>query len=73
MCFVSALASGLETRNQLQNRQEKNEFYFSLAIKIFLTKKSDRRVRGKEKNCRSGRFRRDGWPLLIVTQCGELT
>jgi hypothetical protein len=36
MRFVSALASGLETRNQLQNRQEKNEFYFSLAIKNFL-------------------------------------
>jgi len=27
-CFVVVLASGLETRNQLQKRQEKNEFYF---------------------------------------------
>jgi hypothetical protein len=26
--FVPVLASGLETRNQSQNRQEKNEFYF---------------------------------------------
>src|SRR6476646_4385388 len=28
--FVAALASGLETRNQLRKRQEKNEFYFQL-------------------------------------------
>jgi hypothetical protein len=26
--LCSVLASGLETRNQSQNRQEKNEFYF---------------------------------------------
>jgi hypothetical protein len=26
--FVPVLASGLETRNRSQNRQEKNEFYF---------------------------------------------
>jgi hypothetical protein len=30
------LASGLETRNRFQNRQEKNEFYFSLRTKNFL-------------------------------------
>jgi hypothetical protein len=28
MRFASVLASGLETRNPFQNRQEKNEFYF---------------------------------------------
>jgi hypothetical protein len=36
MRFIPALASGLETRNQLQKRQEKNEFNFSLPIKNFL-------------------------------------
>jgi hypothetical protein len=30
------LASGLETRNRFQNRQEKNEFNFSLRTKNFL-------------------------------------
>ena len=34
--FVAALASGLETRNQLRKRQEKNEFYFQLHPKNFL-------------------------------------
>jgi hypothetical protein len=33
------LASGLETRNQLRKRQEKNEFNFRLGQKIFLTEK----------------------------------
>jgi hypothetical protein len=46
-CFC--LASGLETRNQFQNRQEKNEFYFSSRTKIFLTGKRNARVRGKTK------------------------
>ena len=34
--FVAALASGLETRNQLRKRQEKNEFNFRLRQKISL-------------------------------------
>jgi hypothetical protein len=34
--FVAALASGLETRNQLRKRQEKNEFNFRLRQKVFL-------------------------------------
>ncbi|PYJ24104.1 MAG: hypothetical protein DME99_00480 [Verrucomicrobia bacterium] len=37
--LCSFLASGLETRNRFQNRQEKNEFYFSSRTKNFLTKK----------------------------------
>ncbi len=57
MRFVPVLASGLETRNPFQNRQEKNEFYFLAAIKIFLTKKRNARVRGKIKNGFSSRFR----------------
>jgi hypothetical protein len=36
MRFAAALASGLETRNQFGNRQEKNEFYFQARRKIFL-------------------------------------
>jgi len=42
MRFVPVLASGLETRNQLENRQEKNEFIFHRQEKIFLTKKTKR-------------------------------
>src|SRR5438105_7883352 len=42
MRFVPVLASGLETRNRFQNRQEKNKFYFSLSTKNFLTKKLKR-------------------------------
>ena len=34
--FVVVLASGLETRNQLRKRQEKNEFNFRLRQKVFL-------------------------------------
>jgi hypothetical protein len=30
MRFAAALASGLEIRNPLRNRQEKNQFYFQL-------------------------------------------
>jgi hypothetical protein len=37
---MAALASGLETRNQLRKRQEKNEFNFQLRPKIFLTEKT---------------------------------
>jgi hypothetical protein len=54
MRFFPVLASGLETRNQFQNRQEKNEFYFSIAEKNFLTKKT-KRACPRENDC-SGRF-----------------
>jgi hypothetical protein len=47
MRFVSVLASGLETRNPLQYRQEKNEFYFSFAKKNFLDSKKQMRIAPK--------------------------
>jgi hypothetical protein len=47
MRFVAALASGLETRNQLRNPQEKNEFNFRFRQKIFLTGKMSTRVDAK--------------------------
>jgi hypothetical protein len=49
------LASGLETRNPFQNRQEKNEkkdFYFSSRPKIFLTRKEKRACPRKTKKFR---------------------
>ncbi len=52
-CFC--LASGLETRNRFQNRQEKNEkkeFYFSSRTKIFLTRKEKRACPRKTKKFR---------------------
>jgi hypothetical protein len=42
MRFVPIFASGLETRNHFQNRQEKNEFYFHCREEFFLTKKPER-------------------------------
>jgi len=49
MRFVAALASGLETRNPLRKRQEKNEFNFSIATKFFLTRKIKRACRCEKK------------------------
>src|SRR6476620_1503439 len=46
-CFMAALASGLETRNRLRKRQEKNEFNFQLGQKNFLTEKLSARVCSK--------------------------
>jgi hypothetical protein len=43
--FVVVLASGLETRNQLRKRQEKNEFYFQFHQKNFLDGKMKRACR----------------------------
>jgi hypothetical protein len=42
--FVIFLASGLETRNQLRKRQEKNEFNFQLRPKNFLDGENEARV-----------------------------
>src|SRR4029077_13503937 len=52
-CFC--LASGLETRNRFQNRQEKNEkkeFYFSSRTKIFLDWKRETGVSEENKEFR---------------------
>jgi hypothetical protein len=46
--FVVVLASGLETRNPLRKRQEKNEFYFQLRPKNFLDWKNEARVSSRE-------------------------
>lgn len=52
--FMAALASGLETRNQLRKRQEKNEFYFQLRQKDFLDwgNEARRSSRKEETVCR---------------------
>jgi hypothetical protein len=48
---VAALASGLEIRNPLRNRQEKNEFYFQSRRKNFLDSGIEARVsKRKERN-----------------------
>ena len=74
--FVAALASGLETRNQLRKRQEKNEFNFRLRQKISLTEKMKHACRRKrKKRCvkkfrarqpRRIRNRRDEETLLLI-------
>src|SRR6266511_206910 len=46
--FVVVLASGLETRNQLRKRQEKNEFYFRLRQKNFLDWENEARVSSRK-------------------------
>ena len=46
--LVVVLASGLETRNQLRKRQEKNEFYFQLRQKNSLDCENEARVSSRE-------------------------
>src|SRR4030095_11697453 len=58
MRFVAALASRLETRNQLRKRQEKNEFYFQLQQKNFLTEKMKQVCRCENRNSVSKNFAR---------------
>jgi len=56
---MAALASGLETRNHLRKRQEKNEFYFQLREEIFLTEKMKRACRRESnKQCVEQNFRK---------------
>ena len=50
MRFVAALASGLETRNQLRKRQEKNEFNFRFRQKIFLDWENEHTCRCENRN-----------------------
>jgi hypothetical protein len=54
---MAALASGLETRNQLRKRQEKNQFYFRLRQKNFLTGKMKHACRRENRNSVSKNFR----------------
>jgi hypothetical protein len=53
---MAALASGLETRNQLRKRQEKNEFYFQFRQKNFLDGKKKRACRPENGNDVSKKF-----------------
>ena len=46
--FGVVLASGLETRNQLQKRQEKNEFYFQFRQENFVDWENDARVSSRK-------------------------
>jgi hypothetical protein len=48
---VVVLASWLETRNQLEKRQEKNEFNFQFRRKNFLDGKNEARVSMKTECC----------------------
>ena len=62
--FMATLASGLETRNQLRKRQEKNEFNFSITTKKFLDCKKNHACRWENTNSVSKNFRnrnRDGF------------
>jgi hypothetical protein len=53
MRVVAALASGLETRNQLRNPQEKNEFNFRFRQKNFLDWKNEYACRCENRNSAS--------------------
>ena len=72
MRFVPVLASGLETRNRFQNRQEKNKLYFSKSTKNFLTKKLKRACAREKQNGRSGPTSAHAWPPPIGNRRGEL-
>ncbi len=67
--FMATLASGLETRNQLRNRQEKNEFNFRLRPKNFLDWEKEHACRRENKNSVSKNFRnpnRDGFGIAAT-------
>jgi hypothetical protein len=67
------LASGLETRNPFQNRQEKNEFYFLRRKKNFLTKKRKRACPREHKKIDWPQpICRDASPLSIRNRSVEL-
>jgi len=53
---VVVLASGLETRNQLRKRQEKNEFNFQLRQKNSLDGENEARVSDENGNAVSKKF-----------------
>jgi hypothetical protein len=55
--LVVVLASGLETRNLLRKRQEKNEFNFRLPRKNFLTGKMKHACRRENENSVSKKIR----------------
>jgi hypothetical protein len=73
MLFIVVLASGLETRNPFQNRQEKNEFYFFGCKKIFLTQKGKRASPSKNKKIWLLQLiYRDAWALSIRNYSSDL-
>jgi hypothetical protein len=49
MHVVASLASGLEIRNHLRTRQEKNEFYFQAQRENFLDSENETRVSVKQR------------------------
>src|SRR5438105_8629797 len=58
MSLLTVLASGLEIRNPLRNRQEKNEFKFQSQQKNYLTRKIKRACRCENKKASSRKFLR---------------
>ena len=64
--FVPVLASGLETRNRSQNRQEKNEFLFLIAKKKFLTRKPKHACPRKNRNVTRSIFAATFWTRQLV-------
>ena len=72
MRFVPVLASGLETRNRFQNRQEKNKLYFSLSTKNFLTKKPKHACPRKNRKCLLGQISPRRLAAAISNRRGEL-
>lgn len=76
---VVVLASWLETRNQLQKRQEKNEFNFEFRQKNFLDRQNEARVSIKTKwyipffSIRSARFGTTRQTSLLTANDPELT
>jgi hypothetical protein len=55
--FLVVVASGLETRNQLRKRQEKNEFNFQLRQKNFLDWENKQACRRENRNRAPKKFR----------------
>ena len=67
------LASWLETRNQLEKRQEKNEFNFQFRQKNFLDGKNEARISVKTEELRRKKFMQ-GKPLAFgITATNQIS
>src|SRR5262249_19601334 len=71
--FWWPLASGLETRNHLRKRQEKNEFYFPFQQRNFLDCEYEARVWRENTKQRVAKSFARAKPRQIRTPCDEQT
>jgi hypothetical protein len=70
--FVIFLASGLETRNQVRKRQEKNEFIFNYDQKNFLDWEMKHACRCENRNSASKKIAQPKPPAFKIAAANRL-